>query len=51
MLSGGEDQDNALSAELNRRGIEAFSCTQYGSNAKVVNNDGGNNNVLPPGAS
>ena len=50
VLSGGEDQDNALSAELNRRGIEAFSCAQYGSNAKVVNNEGGNNNVLPPGA-
>jgi len=50
VLSGGADQDDALSAELNRRGIEAFSYNHYSADTKIVNNDGGNNNAMPPGA-
>jgi hypothetical protein len=50
VLSGGGDQDSALSAELSRRGIEAFSYSQYCSNSKGINSDGGNNSAVPPGA-
>jgi hypothetical protein len=50
VLSGGEHQDVVLSAELNRRGIEVFSCNQYFSNPKIMGKDDGVNNCLPPGA-
>ncbi len=51
VLSGGEDQDDALSAELSRRGIKAFSYDQSWANPKDVNKDDGNNNVLQTWAS
>jgi hypothetical protein len=51
VLSGGEDQDDALSAELSQRGIKAFSYNQFCANPKIVNKDGGNNNVPQTGAS
>jgi len=52
VLSGGEDQDNALSAELSQRGIKAFSYNQYFVNPRILDNDGGNNNnSLQSGAS
>ncbi len=50
VLSGGEHQDALLSAELNRRGIEVFSCNQHFSNPRIVGKDDGTNNCLPPGA-
>jgi hypothetical protein len=50
VLSGGGEQDDALSAELSRRGVEAFSYNRYSSNLKAANYDRGNNDVLPPGA-
>jgi len=52
VLSGGDDQDDALSAELNQRGIKSFSYNRFCSNPKIVNSDeGNNNNVLPAAAS
>jgi hypothetical protein len=52
VLSGGENQDDALSTELSQRGIESFSYNRLWANAKTVNSDdGNNNNVLPATAS
>ena len=51
VLSGGEDQDDALSAELSQRGIKAFSYNMFCANPKIVSGDDGNNNVPPPAAS
>jgi hypothetical protein len=51
VLSGGEDQDDALSAELSQRGIKTFSYNQFCANPKIVNNDGRNNDVPQAAAS
>ncbi len=50
VLSGGEQQDAILSAELSQRGIGVFSCNQHFSNPGIVGEDDGTNNCLPPGA-
>lgn len=51
VLSGGEDHDGALSAELSRRGIKAFSYNQFCANPGILDKDGGNNNILHAGVS
>jgi hypothetical protein len=49
VLSGGEEQDGALSSELSQRGIKAFSYNQFYANPKIVNDDGRNNDVPQAG--
>ncbi len=52
VLSGGEDQDEALSAELSQRSIESFSYNHCCADPKIVDGDYGNHNdVLPAAAS
>jgi hypothetical protein len=43
VLSGGKDQDDALSAELSQRGIKTFSFNNFTNHMAA---DGGNSNVL-----
>jgi len=50
VLSGGQDQDDALSAQLSQRGIKTFSYNQFCADAKIEDEDGGNNCVLKAGA-
>ncbi|HYA41042.1 MAG TPA: hypothetical protein VEF34_07045, partial [Syntrophobacteraceae bacterium] len=54
VLSGGKDQDDALSAELSQRGIKAFSFNSFCSNLAprgTTDKDGEISSVLHPGAS
>ena len=54
VLSGGKDQDDALSAELSQRGIKAFSFNNFCSNLAprgITDKDGEISSVLHPGAS
>lgn len=46
VLSGGEDQDDALTAELGQRGIEAFSYNRFCADAAAVSSDDGNDEAL-----
>jgi hypothetical protein len=51
VLSGGEDQDDALSAELSQRGIKAFSYNRFNADSPIADNNGGNNSALQASAS
>lgn len=50
ILSGGEEQDDALIAELNRRSIQVFSYNRYFSKLGNVDGDEIVDNNLPPEA-
>jgi len=51
VLSGGEDQDDALSAELSQRGIKAFSYNHFSANPKFTDDGKDSNDILQAGAS
>jgi len=51
VLSGGQDQDDELSAQLSQRGIKTFSLNRFCADPKIENDDGGNSSALKAGAS
>jgi hypothetical protein len=50
VLSGGQDQDDALSTELRQRGIKTFSFNDAHNGPGIEEKEGGNSNALQLGA-